>query len=134
MEHWLNDKLVLRYDITSSEAAAGMAASKFKDVAGYADKIRTPILLQDHNTVVWFRNLKIHELPATGSAESSSGRAKQRGPTFFLLTLSQRNSEFIRRDVLRRHDEFVQQHVASGFDHHRRSADVVIGGVGIGVL
>jgi hypothetical protein len=33
-------------------------------VAGYADKIPTPILLQDHETTVWFRNLKVRELPA----------------------------------------------------------------------
>ena len=62
VEHWLNDTLVLRYDITSPEAAQGIATSKFKNVPGYADKIRTPILLQDHDTVVWFRNLKVREL------------------------------------------------------------------------
>jgi len=65
VEHWLNGTLVLRYDITSPEAAAGIAKSKFKDVKGFADKIRTPILLQDHDTVVWFRNVKIRELPAS---------------------------------------------------------------------
>jgi hypothetical protein len=62
VEHWLNGTQVLAYDITSPEAAQGIATSKFKDVKGYADKIRTPILLQDHDTVVWFRNLKIREL------------------------------------------------------------------------
>lgn len=62
VEHWLNGTLVLAYDITSAQAAHGIATSKFKDVKGYADKIRTPILLQDHDTVVWFRNLKIREL------------------------------------------------------------------------
>ena len=52
------------YDYVCNEAAKGIATSKFKDVKGYADKIRTPILLQDHATVAWFRNLKIRELPA----------------------------------------------------------------------
>jgi sugar phosphate isomerase/epimerase len=66
VEHWLNGQLVLRYDLTSAEAAAGIAASKFKNVEGFGDKIPTPILLQDHNTVVWFRNLKIRE-PVTSS-------------------------------------------------------------------
>jgi hypothetical protein len=33
-------------------------------VAGFADKIPTPILLQDHNTIAWFRNLKIRPVPA----------------------------------------------------------------------
>jgi hypothetical protein len=56
---------VLRYDLTSAEAAAGIAASKFKNVEGFGDKIPTPILLQDHNTVVWFRNLKIREVAAS---------------------------------------------------------------------
>ena len=42
----------------------GIASSKFKDVAGYADKIATPILLQDHSTVAWFRSLKIRPVPA----------------------------------------------------------------------
>lgn len=64
VEHWLNGVLVLRYDITSREAAAGIASSKFKDVAGYADKIPTPILLQDHDTEAWFRNLRIRALAA----------------------------------------------------------------------
>jgi sugar phosphate isomerase/epimerase len=62
VEHWLNGELVLRYDITSAQAADGIARSKFKDVKGYADKIRTPLLLQDHDTVVWFRNMKVREL------------------------------------------------------------------------
>ncbi len=64
VEHWLNGVLVLGYDITSEQAARGIATSKFKDVKGFADKIRTPLLLQDHDTVVWFRNLKIREFDA----------------------------------------------------------------------
>ena len=56
--------LVLAYDMTSPEAARGIATSKFRDVKGFADKIRTPILLQDHDTVVWFRNIKVREITA----------------------------------------------------------------------
>jgi sugar phosphate isomerase/epimerase len=62
VEHWLNGTLVLRYGITDPESTAGIAKSKFKDVQGYADKIRTPILLQDHDTIVWYRNLKIRDV------------------------------------------------------------------------
>jgi hypothetical protein len=64
VEHWLNGTLVSSYETDSAESAAGIAASKFKDVAGYADRIPTPILLQDHSTVAWFRNLKIRPAPA----------------------------------------------------------------------
>jgi quercetin dioxygenase-like cupin family protein len=74
VEHWLNGTLVVQYDTTSAESAAGIAASKFKDVAGYADKIPTPILLQDHNTVAWFRNLKIRRLPAEAPLTLLPGR------------------------------------------------------------
>jgi hypothetical protein len=63
VEHWLNGTLVASYETDSAESAAGVAASKFKGVAGFADKIPTPILLQDHNTVAWFRNLRIRALP-----------------------------------------------------------------------
>ncbi|HTV03428.1 MAG TPA: family 16 glycoside hydrolase [Luteitalea sp.] len=62
VEHWLNGELVLRYGIDDPESAAGVAKSKFKDVKGYADKIKTPILLQDHDTVVWYRNVKVRQL------------------------------------------------------------------------
>jgi hypothetical protein len=64
VEHWLNGTLVAQYETGSAESAAGIAASKFKDVAGYADKIPTPILLQDHSSVAWFRALKIRPAPA----------------------------------------------------------------------
>ena len=62
VEHWLNGKLVVSYQTTSAEVVAGIATSKFKNVLGFADKIPTPILLQDHTTMVWFRNLKLHEI------------------------------------------------------------------------
>jgi hypothetical protein len=62
VEHWLNGRLIVEYETNSAESAAGVAASKFRDVPGYADKIPTPILLQDHSTVAWFRNLKIREI------------------------------------------------------------------------
>jgi hypothetical protein len=64
VEHWLNRVLVVAYDTDSPESLAGIAASKFKNVPGFADKIPTPILLQDHNCVVWIRNLKLRALPA----------------------------------------------------------------------
>jgi hypothetical protein len=65
VEHWLNGSLVLRYDLGSADATAGIAASKFAKVEGFGTKFATPILLQDHNTLAWFRNLKIRDL--TGS-------------------------------------------------------------------
>ena len=64
VEHWLNGDLVVSYETDSVESTAGITTSKFKNVPGYSDKITTPILLQDHNTIFWCRNLKLRELPS----------------------------------------------------------------------
>ncbi len=61
-EHWLNGVKVLEYELGSPVTAELIAKSNFKNVPGYAEKRRTPILLQDHGRDVWFRNIKIREL------------------------------------------------------------------------
>ena len=81
VEHWLNGTLVASYETDSAESAAGIATSKFKDVAGFADKIPTPILLQDHNTVAWFRNLKIRDPPGAGGVTRRSHKPGRRTAT-----------------------------------------------------
>ena len=53
---------VLEYECGSEALKAAVAASKFKTTAGFGNKIKGHILLQDHHTEVWFRNLKIREL------------------------------------------------------------------------
>jgi hypothetical protein len=66
VEHWLNGGCVVSYEMDSPESLAGIAKSKFKDVPGFASKIATPILLQDHNDVVWVRSIKIRPLSPAG--------------------------------------------------------------------
>ncbi len=63
VEHWLNGTQVVTYELGSPEASAAIAASKFAGVPGYGDKIEAPILLQDHDAMVWFRGIKIRPLP-----------------------------------------------------------------------
>jgi hypothetical protein len=62
VEHWLNGKKVLEYECGSEAVKAGVAASKFKNKAGFGNKVRGHILLTDHNDNCWFRNLKVREL------------------------------------------------------------------------
>ena len=62
VEHWLNGKNVLTYDLGSPEVKAGVARSKFKSYPGFGDKIAGPIMLTYHQDECWFRNMKLREL------------------------------------------------------------------------
>ena len=61
-EHWLNGVKVLEYELGTPATAELIAASNFKNVPGYAEKMKTLILLQDHGRDAWFRNMKIREM------------------------------------------------------------------------
>jgi len=62
VEHWLNGKKVLEYELGSEAVRTGIAASKFNKFPDFGTKVRGPIMLTDHQDGVWFRNLKIREL------------------------------------------------------------------------
>jgi hypothetical protein len=64
VEHWLNGEKVLEYECGSDTVKAAVATSKFKNVAGFGSKVKGHLLLQDHASEVWFRNVKLRELPA----------------------------------------------------------------------
>jgi hypothetical protein len=63
VEHWLNRTKVLEYELGSDAVKAAVGKSKFKAIPGFGTKVRGPILLTDHGTDAYFRNLKIRELP-----------------------------------------------------------------------
>lgn len=63
VEHWLNGAKVLEYECGSAALRSAVASSKFKNAAFFGEKIRGHLLLQDHHSEVWFRNLKLYELP-----------------------------------------------------------------------
>ena len=62
VEHWLNGKKVLEYQLGSDAVKAAIAKSKFKGSPGFGEKIKGHILLTDHHDECWFRNIKIREL------------------------------------------------------------------------
>lgn len=59
VEHWLNGRKVVAYELGSPALKAAIAKSKFKDVAGFGTKMAGHILLQDHGDEVSFRNIRI---------------------------------------------------------------------------
>jgi hypothetical protein len=62
VEHWLNGKRVLQYELDSPEIRAATAKSKFKDIARFGKPQNGHLLIQDHGDQVWFRNMRIKPL------------------------------------------------------------------------
>ena len=62
VEHWLNGRKIVEYDMNSDEWARRVAASKFADWEHFARYRRGHISLQDHTDPVWYRNIRIREL------------------------------------------------------------------------
>ena len=62
VEHWLNGIKLVEYERDSEDFKARVAKSKFKEVDGFGLHSEGHLLLQDHGSVVHFRNLKIRPL------------------------------------------------------------------------
>ncbi|MDA0330307.1 MAG: DUF1080 domain-containing protein [Gemmatimonadetes bacterium] len=64
VEHWLNGRMTVEFDMYSPEWEALVAASKFGAEEHYARAPTGSIGLQDHGTPVWYRNMKIRPIVA----------------------------------------------------------------------
>lgn len=62
VEHWLNGKKVVAYELHSDEWNKNKMAEKFKDDAGYAAAEKGYITFQNHGSEAWFKNIMIKEL------------------------------------------------------------------------
>ncbi len=67
IEHWLNGHLVVAATVGSDQWFQRMAESKFADLPGFGQNRAGKIMLTDHNSEVWYRNMELTELsePAT---------------------------------------------------------------------
>ena len=63
VEHWLNGKKLLEYELGSAEWKDCVAKSKFNTMPLYGKAPRGHIGLQDHGDKVEFRNIRIRVLP-----------------------------------------------------------------------
>ena len=62
VEHWLNEKKVVEYELWSDTWKQHKASGKWKDTKGYGLTKKGHIALQDHGGEAWFRNIKIRQL------------------------------------------------------------------------
>jgi hypothetical protein len=63
VEHWLNRKKVVEYELWSPDWVARVKASKFREWPPYGRAQSGHIALQDHGDWVAYRNIKIRVLP-----------------------------------------------------------------------
>ncbi len=61
LEHWLNGEKVVDIEFASADWKKRFAESKYRNIAGFAES-PGPILLQDHQDSVSYRNVYIREL------------------------------------------------------------------------
>jgi hypothetical protein len=62
IEHWLNGKKVVEYDMNSPELQALIKESKFAPFLKFAKLPSGHVVLQHHQDEVWFRDIKIRRL------------------------------------------------------------------------
>jgi hypothetical protein len=59
VEHWLNGRMTVEYELWSPEWEALVAESKFTEYGDYGRATVGPIGLQDHGRNVYFRNIRV---------------------------------------------------------------------------
>lgn len=62
IQHWLNGKMTLEYERSTPEWKALVATSKFRTIPRFGETIEGRILIQDHESIVSFKNIKIREI------------------------------------------------------------------------
>lgn len=62
VEHWLNGKRIVAYQLGSDDWNAHVQASKFRTMPGFGTVQDGHIALQDHGAAVWYRNVRIRRL------------------------------------------------------------------------
>ncbi len=62
VEHWLNGRKVVEYEIGSPQMTALLKESKFSNNPGYGTSPDGLIMFQHHGQKVWFKNIRIRRL------------------------------------------------------------------------
>ena len=65
VEHWLNGEKIVSFERWTPEWMKMKTEGKWKDYPDYGMAKKGKLGLQDHGSVIWFKNIKIKELPST---------------------------------------------------------------------
>ena len=65
VEHWLNGEKIVSFERWTPEWMKMKTEGKWKDYLDYGMAKKGKLGLQDHGSVIWFKNIKIKELPST---------------------------------------------------------------------
>ena len=63
VEHWLNGKKVVSYELGGEALGQLIAQAKFKDMPRFARASEGHLALQYHGEEVWYRKIRVRELP-----------------------------------------------------------------------
>ena len=66
VEHWLNEQKIVSYELWTDDWKKRVQASKWKNYPGYGTASKGHISLQDHGSIVKYRNIKIKDLTHKG--------------------------------------------------------------------
>ncbi|MCL2074466.1 MAG: DUF1080 domain-containing protein [Marinilabiliaceae bacterium] len=69
VEHWLNGEKIVEFDAWNEDWFQRKNSGKWDDYPEYGLASKGVIALQDHGDRVWFRNLKVRELPRKSAIE-----------------------------------------------------------------
>ena len=69
VEHWLNGKKIVEFERWTDEWNELKNSGKWKDAPDYGDSKTGRIVIQDHGSVFWFRNIKIRDIEDAPAAE-----------------------------------------------------------------
>ena len=84
IQHWVNGELVVEANAGSADWRDRKAASKFADVDGFGENRWGRIMLTDHDSEVWYRNLTLELLdkPVAEMASSDSPTISEQYPRY----------------------------------------------------
>ena len=77
IEHWLNGELLVTAFVGSEEWHAKVADSKFSDVEGFGQNALGKIMLTDHKSQVWYRNIYLTPIQVKADVESTQSKSRR---------------------------------------------------------